>query len=87
MFVRAADGQFAREQMLSHFLPAAQNPFPHYPIIIRGGYGGLPHPNAGAVKPAGPAREAESRFVGGQMLARALPAAQNPFPHYPIYYP
>jgi len=30
--VRRADGRFAREQMLSRPLPAAQNPFPHYPI-------------------------------------------------------
>ena len=30
--VRRTDGRFAREQMLFHSLPAAQNPFPHYPI-------------------------------------------------------
>jgi len=44
MFVRAADGQFAREQMLARALPAAQNPFPHYPIMIsKGGMGACPH--------------------------------------------
>ena len=40
-----------------HTRPAAQNPSPHYPIIVRG-YGGLPYPNDENVESVSSARGA-----------------------------
>ena len=45
------------------------------------------HPNDRMEKSVSSAHVVASQFVRKRMLPHSLPAAQNPFPHYPIYHP